>query len=493
MGTLTALKNARLGRGERVSLLARVHARSRVRAPGFVAAMLTTASFVACSSELASKGDMGATDKSGAGATDAGASVPAPSPPTPSSPATSAPPPTTTPDAGGSVAVKWHPGYYGDCLTDTGAIFIALGNAHYDSIKSCIDFYATQANIKGVFILADWTSFEGDTPGCYGASCGNHLGAVATIGHPLWDDLFAYATSKGLKVIVGVEWFNEGTPSCTYAFPAYLVQPSCFGGGGTDERGTYGLTLTPGGFLWARIWQQASMDRFLAMLQDFGTRYDGNAALEQVIVVERDSSFVGGEGLDGFTFAALSAQFARLAPSLRPYFAHTGLTANVNWLNGQNAATFLQAGAQASTYMGISAEDAIVWQSTDGENAYIGTGGSYGTHDYRAEVPFTVELSGTTQCTYYDSYAGHNGLGASENTSPQEYYDVYFKNGKTDLSGAYPLRPSYLILGRNIGNACPSVAHQQYGTLSSGGWYQFLQTHPLNTTAPRLYPSVDTK
>jgi hypothetical protein len=60
--------------------------------------------------------------------------------------------------------------------------------------------------------------------------------------------------------------------------------------------------------------------------------------------------------------------------------------------------------------------------------------------------------------------------------------------GKTDETSARALKPSHWIIGRvEQAQTCPTVANQQWGTLTSGGWYQHIQTHTLNTTCPSLY------
>jgi len=386
--------------------------------------------------------------------------------------------------------MKWRPGYYGDCNQDGVGTFIAVGNVNYTAVKACIDFYASQPGMRGVLIKTDWTAFESDTPGVYDGSAGNHVGGAGKIGHPLWDDLLAYAASRNMKVIIGIEWLSLGTGSCIDFVPKYLVPPSCFSRDGTDTAGTYGVVTTPDGSLWVSLWKQSTMDRFIAMLQDFGARYDSHPALEMVSFLWDDSSFTGGDGYDGFTFSAFAAQMSRLPAAIRPYFQHTGLSAMWNWVPAQMMASVMQ--SMAASYMTVASQDAIIVQSTDGERSYVGYGGAWGSHDYRTELPIAVRLSATTQCDIYNSYAARNGLSPSQNTTPQQYYDIYFTTGKTDLTGSYPMRPSYILIGRNLGSRCPTVANQQFGTTTSGGWLQFIQSHSLNTAAPRLYPSVNT-
>jgi hypothetical protein len=130
-----------------------------------------------------------------------------------------------------------------------GDYHVAIGNAEYIAVKNCMDYWATQTpTAKGVFIQLSWASNEGNTAGCYDASCSNDLslGVAGKIGFALWDDLLAYAASKGLKVIIGFDWFNLSYGGCGYDeganiyginawVPRYLLSTSqC---GGTDAIG----------------------------------------------------------------------------------------------------------------------------------------------------------------------------------------------------------------------------------------------------------------
>lgn len=402
-------------------------------------------------------------------------------------------------------AVKWHPGYYLDCYTEVahGDGGIALNNVVYTQIKSCMDFAATQSNFKGVFVLANWTSFEGSTAGCYDSSCGNGLASAGNIGFPLWDALFAYAASKNLKVIVGLQWSLSYTGACGSGaaawapdsqFPAYLIQTSC--SGGTDGSSTYGLTFNAGGtgYTFAQLWETNWTNREIAMAQAYGTRYDNNAVVEEFVFMHQDPSFLGSEGTDGFTWASLATQMARVPAAVRPYWLHTNLGMETNWLTPSGGQTVAAAMGSSAAYFTVEANNSIPWQTTYGENTYLGlgtvSGQNFGTHDYRTEIPFTVWTSGPELCDNWDSKPGAD---AANNYTPLEFYNFYMTTGKSDESSPKPLQPSKWIFSRAGGlTYCPSVANQQWGTASSGGWNQNATTHAVKSTAPSLYPAVNT-
>jgi hypothetical protein len=396
-----------------------------------------------------------------------------------------------------STAMKWHVGPYFDCSVENraGNAQIVLNNAVYNILKSCMDFAATQTGVKGVFVLANWATFEGDTAGCYDSSCSNALGSAGTIGYPLWDALLTYAASKSLKVIIGIQWSVSYYGACGSGgdawapaglFPAYLVQSSC--SGGTDASNTYGVTLLSNGYIFVRLWKAAVMDKLIALAQAYGTRYDGNAALEKVVFFEQDPSFSGAVGTDGFDWTALATQMARLPAAIRPYWTHTNLGMETNWMTPSGELTVNAAMGSSSAYFMVEANNSIPWQSSYGENTYLGlgvvSGQNFGTHDYRTEIPFGVWTAGPEQCDLWDSKPNAD---AANNYTPTEFYNYYMTLGKTDSSG-HPLKPSHWIVGRvTAAQECPGVASQQWGTLTSGGWYQMFQTHTLNTTCPSLY------
>jgi len=344
--------------------------------------------------------------------------------------------------------------------------------------------------MTGVFIKCVWTCFEGNVPGSYSGTVANAMAPANTIGYPLWDDILAYAKSKGMKVHVGIEWQNLGSPSCVALFPTYLVAPGPgYCGGGTDSAGTYGVTVTPAGITLTRLWKAAVMDRFIAMVSAVGARYDDDPTLDAISIMWDDSNFDGGN-LDGYSFANTNTQLARFATQVRAAVPHTGFYSMINWwaLSKDWMATW----ATSSAFMFDAEQDALVWDSTDGDQAYVGAGDPYyGTHDYRPEVPVAIRLSKTTQCTIYNSYAARNGLPASGNTTPAQYYDYWFNSGKVAVTFGpgtvgKPIRPSYVIIGGlHLGEDCPSVAHQQF--FGVGGWLEWIQTHPLNTTRPSFY------
>ena len=207
--------------------------------------------------------------------------------------------------------------------------------------------------------------------------------------------------------------------------------------------------------------------------------------LDAISILWDDSSFTGGNpGPDGFSFTNLVTQLSRFATNVRAAAPNTGFYAMVNFMPRGDTANLFAAFGSAQNYMFYAEQDAEVWLMSDGDSAYVGDA-QWGGHDYRGEIPMAIRLSQTTQCLNHDSYAFVNGLPASSNTTPSQYYNYWFTAGKTDAPGK-PIRPSYVIVGKIIGDTCPSVDHQQFA--GTNGWLQYLQSHPLNTTRPSKYP-----
>ncbi len=398
--------------------------------------------------------------------------------------------------------IRWHPGIYGDCEqesphTDTR---FAIGNAADVALRACIDFYAnsanvTGANVKGVHMIASLTSFEGNTAGDYSGVGATPMAAAGTWGFAYFDSILAYAASKGLRLIIGIQHYKSGAGGCGsgYAgfgvetfFPRPYLQSGC--GGGTDTTNTYGVTLST--TYQARLWKAAWMDRIIAMSNAYGARYDSNTALEAISFFDEEANIVLDNGTDGFTVAGWNTQLIRLINSVRPAWPHTQLQVSIQW-NDPFTPQLLAAMGGASNYIGEFSNDAILYLTSYGEKSYIGIGGAGDTHDYRTEIPHTVWPTVVESCDERRSKTPSDG-NAANNWTPQEFYDVYYTLGKSDetVSPARPMNASKWIIGRSFGALCPTVANQQWGTTSSGGWYQFWRAHTVNTTCPSLYSAA---
>jgi hypothetical protein len=357
-------------------------------------------------------------------------------------------------------------------------------------MKSCIDFYGAQTNVKGVLIIFNWASLESDTAGIYDGSVGNHLGAAGTIGFPLIDDLATYVASKGMKLILGMQWYSSSAALCNqgpgfltpdHNWPTYLIQSSCVPG--TDAAGTYGALILPGVFDGIELWKPAVMDRWVALERAYGARYDTNAAVEMLIPLLQEVDCAPCVGHDGYSDSAVGTQVTRAVTEAASAWPHTEISVPVAWLNPPYLGNLFQQVAGMKT-AGTMTNNTVAYQTDYNEHERLGLGAPFGTHDYRTEMPFTVWTAGPELC---DDHVSKPNADAANNYTPQEFYDALMTAGKTDQPG-HPVKPNRWILAvKDYGAYCPSVASQNWGAINGTGWYNFIQTHPTVTTCPSLF------
>jgi hypothetical protein len=411
-------------------------------------------------------------------------------------------------DVSASAAHKWRPGIYGECIQEMPHSidgWISLGNPEYLALKSCIDFWSSQSVVKGIVVMPFWSTFEGDTPGSYDGSVGNGLDGPGKIGFPLWDDILAYAASKNTHIIIAFAWFTGGNGGCGQSgylgikgfVPRYLLQSSC--STGTDTMGTYGVSPPAAPFgagcdtcqQYVSLWKAATMDRFIAMMNAYGDRYDNNRALEGWILMAEEGDYAWGEPVGNPSVAALDTQWARLA-GIKSHWTHTNITLACEWCSTAPLLAAFNAPPTAIGYMQNDVYPNATFSGTVGYTGYTGSCGGGGnpcwgntsTHDYRSELPADLWM--------LDEVCGQASLGRTAPFyTPQEFYDAIFTTGTSD--GGRPVKPNHFIIGRvQAMQFCPGSANQQWGTPSSGGQNQFYQTHTVNTNCPSQYAACDT-
>jgi hypothetical protein len=416
---------------------------------------------------------------------------------------------------GGSNAKKFRAGYYEDCYTwmpHGGDFNVFIGSDGYTAIKQCIDFAAANSPEKGVMIPAMWNSFEGDTAGCFNATCSNGLASAGKIGFPLWDDLLNYAQSKHMAVIIMWWWYNyysdadctatatDNSPNGSYrirgTIPKYMLAPAC---GGTDSINTYHGAFWRPGFdgttstYFLKLWIPAVMSRWIAVENAYLARYDTHPALEMIMNFEEGDAVGAGipydGSADGYTFATLDAQIKRISTEIAPNAPHTNISIGTAWSRGAPA-LLVEATSDPSKAVGLQSNNTAAFRINYGEAAYVGAGVvdgiNFGSHNYQTQLPFTVwtatpfELGPVGQpCQPYNNWVTHTS---------EEYYTIYMSTGTTD-SGGKPVKPAWWITSANKNGAayCPGIPTANWGSIGGTGWYHAIQSQPLNTTCPTQY------
>jgi hypothetical protein len=200
---------------------------------------------------------------------------------------------------------------------------------------------------------------------------------------------------------------------------------------------------------------------------------------------EGDSAISPQDGtIDGYTFAALDGQFQRVVSEVKPNWPHTDIAVATAWMRGSQA-VLAEAITSPSKAVGTFSNNSWGDSTLYGEAAYVGLVNpsrwpNTGTHDYRSEMPFTAWLAGAGEICSNLAYHGYY--------TPEQYYDIYMVNGKTDSIG-HPLQPSHWVLAvYQIGlNQCPNEPTQNWGPIDGTGWYHMIQTHSLKTTCPSQF------
>jgi hypothetical protein len=369
--------------------------------------------------------------------------------------------PQPTPSITGS-SIKWHPGfyiYYSPSKYPT-SNYTKLAPTPLSQILSFMDSIKDEP-VKGVQIIAYWGEFEGSRPGDY------------TAGFATVDAILARAAANGQYVIFGVQPVHFGNyPSdWTFAFPAYIVQPEY---GGTDAVGRYGVTPfnINGTGLQPRIWQQATMDRLIALSQAYGARYNPHPNFEMIAFSETSINLK--VGTDSYSQAAFDAQLKRQMTADRAAWPNTAVRLNANYyFSNSNAISLVNHAAREK--IAIGGPDVLPNEVIQANQAFAG--GLAGSTDLRGVVPFVAEVQspelGGKEGTYTNEQlylaairgvstapSGATGSGGVEFEATRPQYFIWYYNtwsGGAEQkwsTGTLPFIRS--IRGAVSSTACPS-------------------------------------
>lgn len=233
----------------------------------------------------------------------------------PATPADPDVPDTPIPPVTGA-AIKWNPGNY--AWFSPGAVNGVPGYrfdiaVHRDAILAFLDSIKNEPTVKGILVAGYPKSFEGDTAGDFAA------------GFAALDAILAHAQQYGKRVMVRYETGLFGNYGSIYdSYPRYLVDGSQYGY-------TKLISLTDGTYkgVTARMWQQSTMDRAIAVSAAYGARYNAHPNFEMITMIGETSISVK-DGVDGFSPANYSAQIQRAMPLFRAAWPNTGIRIGAN-------------------------------------------------------------------------------------------------------------------------------------------------------------------
>jgi hypothetical protein len=280
-----------------------------------------------------------------------------------------------------------------------------------NQLLAFIDSIATEPAIRGIQLAVYWRTLEGDKAGDYSE------------GFAAIDTILAKLARYGKQLSLNIFTAHFGNIASIYhVYPAYLVDGS-----------NYGITNfhSPqvGGA--SRLWQQATMDRLLALSAAYATRYNSNANFE--MIGGGETSLAIDQGTDGYTTAALLAQLQRFLVVARQQWPNTGLRLAANDMSGDSNLVALYATA-AQKQATIGGPDIWPGDITQADRIFVGRNGAGAVAytDYRGVIPWMAEVQ-------WQSFSGQWTL--------QQLYDAPVKGYKpTNGDFTMPsMQPSYFV------------------------------------------------
>lgn len=262
--------------------------------------------------------------------------------------------------------MKWNPGNY--VRADIQG-FGSLQQARFDSYSAAF----REPLIKGAVMLVNWGVVENGGAGRYDFS--------------VIDRELEFVRSKGRRLILEVWWHSfasNDVPAVPQQSDFRYLPDYVISGGGAAPSAVYGYM--------ARIHDPKWMDRLIALFQELGRRYNGDPAVEQIIISETSMNLRD----PTFTADALTAQFKRLIPKAREAFPNTPVVIYMNWAGTQQSTTDLLAFGHQSG-IGMGGPDILPPPPSGpyedwGSQSLRGAGGSFGSVDYRGRIPVSYSF-----------------------------------------------------------------------------------------------------
>ncbi|MGH8210925.1 MAG: hypothetical protein ACREU6_15310 [Steroidobacteraceae bacterium] len=338
--------------------------------------------------------------------------------------------------------IKWHPGHY---LSATDRAFYgtaASGRMLQSSLAKSID---NESAIQGIQQMYTWAALE-PQKGQYDFS---QITSDLKYLHSL-------PTPKRLIInLVGQEYgglIANGANAVSY-FPQYLVDE------GRVVDFDYGFVAT--------VWDPATMDRMVALIQALGAAFDSDPLVE-AFVYEGETSLGFSKGTpSGYSIGGFIAQYQRWITAARAAFPTTNVAAMTNWLPPGGTETLLGQiiATAAQVKAGFGQPD--IEPTVQGDWGQDYTIGANGMPSYKGKVPLVYQVQypgavhfGTASQIF--SY-GVDTLGAThiiwQYTAPGEGFTTDWTWG----TGVLPLIRQQN--GRTV-TACPTLLA---GSCNTGG------------------------
>jgi hypothetical protein len=347
--------------------------------------------------------------------------------------------PTTDYSTPPEPAMKWTPGHYMQ-VTDWWARTPANRFTYYDASE-----FASSANFAGASMMFTWSMLESNT------TRGDYTDGIALVTAEI-AKLQSLAVPKKLIISIWDQYPGDGAvnwPDSDDYFPHYLKDA--------------GVLVSMSDRITWKKWDATTMGWFIDMINAYGAVFDGNAAVEMIRPCQESSLPSSTPG--GFSYSGYVTQMERLVDALKVAWPSTNVWFPMNWGPGP-----LQ--SDVSDFCAYCAASAV---AIGGPDVAPGWGiwaddvidGTYGSHDYRGEVPIVYSVE--------TSELGEDTVGVAGGYTIQEVYD--FIDG--DMHCTHMLWDHNTYVG-------DSTNQQWYG---ADGIVNITAANPLNhTTYPTAYP-----
>jgi len=328
--------------------------------------------------------------------------------------------------------IKWHPGHY--VLLDRGDIASPTTQSKH---LAQIDALGRESTIRGVELLVLWSDLEGDQ-GDYSQ------------GFEILDKYIAELSRYGKRLMLGVLPGVFGS-SCaglncdlTRFWPAYIVNGS-----------NYGISeLNKSKGVYARVWQQATMDRYIALYQALGNRYDSNPNVE--MVVEGETAIDIKSGVDGFSNSSYEAQLKRFYVAARAAWPHTQVRLTANYLTPDSLMKDLYAQC-VQLNCAIGGPDVIPDRTIQANQIFSGVIGGI---DYRGVLPWIAEIQWPELGGKYGTFTAEQ-LYTDAMTNMQASYYVWYQKGGPAQPWSTAVLPFIRSINGQTNATCPSSFRSQ--------------------------------
>lgn len=254
--------------------------------------------------------------------------------------------------------IKWHPGNY--MMPDE----VQMGDHDIDTSK--LKSLKGESSIVGVKMITTWGYLE--------SGKGDYSRGIAKIKE--WLAILQPMNKRLTVEILTRRYTRDGyKPSTGSVVPAYLESEAAYNGG---------LAPMFKGFA-ARIWEQPTMDRLIALYQALGKEFDANPYFEAVLTDETALGFPENTPAT-FSHEAYATQFKRLVLGARKAFPHTNIIAQTNFMgrSPEDLAAFIK--YCVDNQVGIGGPDIMHPPHAPLQNYRVIMGQIDGT-DYRGKTP----------------------------------------------------------------------------------------------------------